>query len=1025
MARQNKLTANMVGGVVSPKVYGRSDLPLFQKCMAVINNFIAQPQGGCSYRTGTSLVGNTRLNQTAVFIPFQFNDAQSYLIEATDRKFRFYANESKITETPKAIGSLTNANPGVFHVTSHGYNNGDEVYISSSPGTAGLTGVTGRFFIVNNKTTNTFQLNVIPTYDQLNTNIYSANYQSYSAVNLDTTNSGTYTSGGTVARVYEIATPYLLQDLLTLQYSQTADTMYIAHQNYEPRKLTRAGNSNWTLATYSRTADPFTAVTTTNPITGITQANPAVVHCVAHGLTAGQTFYISGVVGMTQANGLFYTVGTVVDADHFNLLEIDGVTNVDSTGWSAYGSGGTITLPGAYPGAVTFIDSGRVVFGGTGAHPETVFGSQAPSGTTTNYDNFTTGTADTDAYIFTLAPINGKVDNIQWLSSTNFYSPIVGTFGSIRVMFGAAEGQPVTPTAVSAKAVNGFGCLRALPVTNGETVFYIQRNGLQLRSMDYDILTNWYFTTDRTLMADHIGDPGFTQIIGKIGRPDIVYGLLGNGKFAGLTFIMKEQVSGWHTHYIAGNSQTPNGIVVPWANVLNMGRMPRTNFDDQMWFVVERYINGATVRTVEFATDYPVYPVRSDFFTGDKATDDTKYGNVLYEAQKNACHLDMSLGYRGDTDSLASDTNLQFALDASPPQHQPPGYPTPASAGNAFSPLPGQVENGLYTSTLVSGNTTTIAVSPDGLYLYILAEDINDVNMFAIKVSTSTGAVVAQSVNLAPGGMNTCKQIFVTPDGSKVIAVFNNFGIATYSVYVFNATDLSTINSGTGLNGIADSAMSTDGSMIAARDSGATTAVHIIPVVNLGAATSFTYALGGTPSSTIAFPYNDNAHVLIPDNSGANVVLRKLDLFGTLISTSTIITDNDHAFSTSVSNNPSTGGLYGSYAVAGGNTFSLYQQLFGGSTNTGTAVDNSAETGGTAWMKFYGSNGGASMYGNSGQHAGVFKWDGTTVTENDFDGSSVGYWAGIAVDEPRGIIYTVGSELNAPYQMVIQAMATF
>ena len=60
--------------------------------------------------------------------------------------------------------------------------------------------------------------------------------------------------------ILEVATPYTLahsKEIALRQQPQNADTMYIFHDQYAPRKLIRASANLFTLATYSRTADPF------------------------------------------------------------------------------------------------------------------------------------------------------------------------------------------------------------------------------------------------------------------------------------------------------------------------------------------------------------------------------------------------------------------------------------------------------------------------------------------------------------------------------------------------------------------------------------------------------------------------------------------------------------------------------------------------------------------------------------------------------------------------------------------------
>lgn len=54
----------------------------------------------------------------------------------------------------------------------------------------------------------------------------------------------------------EVVTPYLLADLPQLQWAQSADTIYFAHPNYAPRKLTRTTPTSFTLTTVSFTATP-------------------------------------------------------------------------------------------------------------------------------------------------------------------------------------------------------------------------------------------------------------------------------------------------------------------------------------------------------------------------------------------------------------------------------------------------------------------------------------------------------------------------------------------------------------------------------------------------------------------------------------------------------------------------------------------------------------------------------------------------------------------------------------------------
>lgn len=574
MPNANRTVVNTVGGELSPILAARLDLPVYQKGLAICQNYICLPQGGATFRSGTFFVNYTRLNRKAVFIPFQFSDQQSYLIEATDLKFRFYKDNQAVTETAKTITAMTNANPGVFTITGHSYSNGDEVFIE---GLTGTTGLNGRSYLVANVTANTFTLTTI-----------------FGDV-IDTTSSGTYTGTfGTAARIYEIASPYTEEHLPFLQYAQNANTMYIAHQEYEPRKLTRTGHTSWTLATYVRTGD------------------------------------------------------FIVDAND-------------------------------YPRAVAFLDSARLAFGGSKARPETVWCSKSPDPNNgdTRFDNFSDGINPDDGITFTLAPLHGKVDAIAWLSSTSKFLAC-GTFSGIRRIYGATEDEPVSPTSLTAKSVNTFGCAYSLPVSDGENLFYIQRGNQSMRSLEYDIQIDGYTTRDRHLVAEHLTRSGIKQLAYQQTKPDIIWVTRNDGRFVGLTFNQKEDLSGWHRHYIAGQHVNDNGLTIDIGRVLWTGIMPRPALGDQLWFIVERQIEAfGTVRTVEYMADSLDYPIRDDYYSGEdtyqdytnKDNDDRRYRDAIYEFQKDAVHLDMCVQYNGTEvgiDSLETAKTITAATNADP-----------------------------------------------------------------------------------------------------------------------------------------------------------------------------------------------------------------------------------------------------------------------------------------------------------------------------------------------------------------------
>ena len=55
----------------------------------------------------------------------------------------------------------------------------------------------------------------------------------------------------------EVTTPYTSTDIFDLKFSQDADTLYIAHPSYAPRKITRSSHTSWSIALVSFTGSNF------------------------------------------------------------------------------------------------------------------------------------------------------------------------------------------------------------------------------------------------------------------------------------------------------------------------------------------------------------------------------------------------------------------------------------------------------------------------------------------------------------------------------------------------------------------------------------------------------------------------------------------------------------------------------------------------------------------------------------------------------------------------------------------------
>ena len=222
---------------------GRVTLETYREGLADMTNLLVMPQGGVTRRPGTEYLGEVKSSANAArLIPFQFKTTDTYILEFGDQVMRVFRNGLQVIDaTDKTITDVTQEDPGVITSNSHGFSNGDEIYIDS---VAGMTELNGRNYRVANRTTNKFTL----------TNLFGDA--------IDTTGFTAYTSGGTATEIYNIATPYAVADLPALRFVQSADTMFIVHPSYAIRTLTRTADNNWTFATPTITGSPSPALNT-------------------------------------------------------------------------------------------------------------------------------------------------------------------------------------------------------------------------------------------------------------------------------------------------------------------------------------------------------------------------------------------------------------------------------------------------------------------------------------------------------------------------------------------------------------------------------------------------------------------------------------------------------------------------------------------------------------------------------------------------------------------------------------------
>jgi|TARA_R110000772_G_scaffold89670_1_gene185658 hypothetical protein len=527
MARVHPFQTNFTAGELTPKIAGQTDFKKYSNGVEILENLTVFPQGGASRRYGTRYVAPVKdASKTVRIIPFEFNVEQAYVLELGDQYIRFYKDGGAILEANVTVTGVTQANPAVVTATSHGYSNGNTVILSS---VVGMTEINTDRYLVANQTTNTFEL------------------QKLDGTNLDSTSFTAYASGGVVNRVYEIVTTITEAMLYEIQFTQSADVMYIVHETMPPKKLSRTGHTSWTIVDEELKNGPFLDKNTGNrtlncSATSIGTNRNLTANNADFKSDGGVNGWQAGDIGRQVRIGDGYGVITAITSTTVAKFEVKKVLTLNnSVNWYL----GAYSDILGYPRTVSFYEQ-RLVFAGSTYYPQTIWASQSGL-----YTDFDVGESDAaDAFIYTIAA--NKVNVIRWLSPAR--DLIVGTAGG-EFKVGRPTGEPLKPDNVTITQQTTYGGWTTEPIQIGNIILFVQKQRKKIREFSYQFEDDGYAAPDMCLLSEHITGNGVFDVAYAQEPESIYWAVRDDGILLGMTYKREEDVVAWHRHIIGGQNR--------------------------------------------------------------------------------------------------------------------------------------------------------------------------------------------------------------------------------------------------------------------------------------------------------------------------------------------------------------------------------------------------------------------------------------------------------------------------------------
>lgn len=243
---------SFTAGELAPAIQARADLAKYQVGTKLMRNVICHVHGGASNRPGTYFVDETKASAKKTrLLPFVYSATRSYALEFGDSTLRFVTFDDQ-GEHGLVYQDLVSA--GVFKWTASAHGTDEYRLEIASGGSPGVMQVMSLYFENTLLTAGTAGSLAVGqwAWGDNDTLGYSTLYVRMPAG--EAADPDAQVDGALWTNI-ELATPYGEDDLLDIQFTQSADVMFLVHPDYPPQKISRYGDYEWEIEPLDATGD--------------------------------------------------------------------------------------------------------------------------------------------------------------------------------------------------------------------------------------------------------------------------------------------------------------------------------------------------------------------------------------------------------------------------------------------------------------------------------------------------------------------------------------------------------------------------------------------------------------------------------------------------------------------------------------------------------------------------------------------------------------------------------------------------
>lgn len=341
--------------------------------------------------------------------------------------------------------------------------------------------------------------------------------------------------------------------LSTMCWTQSADTLILAHKDINPVKIVRgATDASWTVSNMAFDSIPKYAFTLSlsNPAADITPSEVSGSIKLTASAGVFSAAYVDQYINITpqgRCRVVSYLSATEIEVvTEIPLFSTDLITSGDWEYESGYENVWSVSR--GWPRTCTFHE-GRLYFGGARSRPSTMWGSKVGlffdfKPDQTYDDDAVEATLDTNSLNVITDMISGR-DLQIFTTGGEFYVPQQGL-------------EPITPSNFFVRAVSRNGSREGIRVQQLQSgTLYVQRQGKALNEFQYNDTTLSYISTSISLLSSHLIDNPIELALRKATsteESDSLLMLNGNGTIT-LYSILRQQ------NVVAPSRITTNGQI--------------------------------------------------------------------------------------------------------------------------------------------------------------------------------------------------------------------------------------------------------------------------------------------------------------------------------------------------------------------------------------------------------------------------------------------------------------------------------